>query len=149
MSHGFPTAEVTLAVKRNRLNSLRVGTVSVLQTKVRVLFTTAELTMCVSQGHVFLFDIILSVQGFPNGSNGKKKNLPAMWEIQVQSLGGEDLTPVFLPGEFHGQRNLVGYSPWGHKESDITEGLTLSHLCSRGSAGTSQVGLRLERPGLA
>ena len=30
-------------------------------------------------------------------------------------------TPVFLPGEFHGQRNLVGYSPWGHKESDSTE----------------------------
>ena len=30
-------------------------------------------------------------------------------------------TPVFLPGEFHGQRNLVGYSPWGHKESDTTE----------------------------
>ena len=32
-------------------------------------------------------------------------------------------TPVFLPGEFHGQRNLVGYSPWGHKESDTTERL--------------------------
>ena len=30
-------------------------------------------------------------------------------------------TPVFLPGEFHGQRNLVAYSPWGCKESDITE----------------------------
>ena len=27
-------------------------------------------------------------------------------------------TPVFLPGEFHGQRSLVGYSPWGHKELD-------------------------------
>ena len=35
MSHGLPTAEVTLAVKRNRLNSLRVGTVSVLRAKVR------------------------------------------------------------------------------------------------------------------
>ena len=33
-------------------------------------------------------------------------------------------TPVFLPGVFHGQRNLVGYSPWGHKESDKTEWLT-------------------------
>ena len=33
-------------------------------------------------------------------------------------------TPVFLPGEFHGQRNLVGYSPWGHKELDTTEQLT-------------------------
>ena len=30
-------------------------------------------------------------------------------------------TPVFLPGEFHGQRNLAGYSPRGHKESDMTE----------------------------
>ena len=30
-------------------------------------------------------------------------------------------TPVFLPGEFHGQRSLVGYSPWGCKESDTTE----------------------------
>ena len=30
-------------------------------------------------------------------------------------------TPVFLPGEFHGQRSLVGYSPWGCKESDLTK----------------------------
>ena len=30
-------------------------------------------------------------------------------------------TPVFLPGEFHGQRKLVGYSPWGCKESYMTE----------------------------
>ena len=30
-------------------------------------------------------------------------------------------TPVFLPGKSHGQRNLVGYSPWSHKELDITE----------------------------
>ena len=32
--------------------------------------------------------------------------------------------PVFLPGEFLGQRTLVGYSPWGHQESDMTEQLT-------------------------
>ena len=39
--------------------------------------------------------------------------------------GGNSLpTPVFLPGESHGQRSLVGYSPWGHKESDTTEGLS-------------------------
>ena len=30
-------------------------------------------------------------------------------------------TPVFLPGEFHEQRSLTGYSPWGHKETDTTE----------------------------
>ena len=33
-------------------------------------------------------------------------------------------TPVFLPGESHGQRSLVGYSPWGHRESDMTEQLS-------------------------
>ena len=36
-------------------------------------------------------------------------------------------TPVFLPGEFHGQRSLVGYSPWCFKESDKTERLTHTH----------------------
>ena len=35
-------------------------------------------------------------------------------------------TPVFLPGEFHRQRSLAGYSPWGRKELDRTEYLTLS-----------------------
>ena len=34
-------------------------------------------------------------------------------------------TPVFLPRKFHGQRSLSGYSPWHHKESDMTEQLTL------------------------
>ena len=37
-------------------------------------------------------------------------------------------TPVFLPGEPQGQKRLAGYSPWGHKESDTTEQLTLSYL---------------------
>ena len=32
--------------------------------------------------------------------------------------------PVLLPGEFHGGRSLASYSPWGHKESDMTERLT-------------------------
>ena len=55
-----------------------------------------------------------------------------MW---VRSLGWEDpleeemaihsskwqSTPVFLPGESHGQRNLAGYNPWGHKELGMTE----------------------------
>jgi len=61
------------------------------------------------------------------------KNLPAMKETQVRSLGWEDgngrrewrkewlPTPVFSPEEFYGQRSLAGYSPWGHKESDVTE----------------------------
>ena len=48
--------------------------------------------------------------------------------MRVQSLGQEDPLeegmqpiPVFLPGEFHGQRGLAGYSPQGDKELDLTE----------------------------
>ena len=56
------------------------------------------------------------------------KHLSTMWETQVWSLGREvpwrrkwQSTPVLLPGKSHGQRSLVGYSPWGRKESDTTE----------------------------
>ena len=38
--------------------------------------------------------------------------------------------PVFLPGKPHGQRNLVGYSPWGHKELDMTELLSRTQYTS-------------------
>ena len=61
-------------------------------------------------------------------------NLPAMQEIQVQSLGCEDPleeewqpTPVFLHGEFHEQRSLAGYRPWGCKELDTSGRLTCTH----------------------
>ena len=37
-------------------------------------------------------------------------------------------TPVLLPGESHGGRSMVGYSPWGHKESDTTEWLHFTSL---------------------
>ena len=36
-------------------------------------------------------------------------------------------TPVFLPGKSHGQRSLVGYSPWDHEELDVTENKCASH----------------------
>ena len=63
------------------------------------------------------------------------KNLPAMQETWVQSLGGKNLleqgianTPVPLPGEFHGQRCLAGYSPWDCKELDSSEQLSVHHI---------------------
>ena len=56
------------------------------------------------------------------------RNLPAMWETWVQSLGWEDTLEKgkathssILTGKSHGQRSLAGYSAWGHKESDTTE----------------------------
>ena len=62
------------------------------------------------------------------------KNLLAMQGTWVQSLGREDalerkwqLIPVFLPGESHGQRSLVGYSPWACKELDIAELISTQH----------------------
>ena len=55
------------------------------------------------------------------------KNLPAMQETRVRFLGWEDPlekkwlpTPVFLPGEFHRQRSLEGYSPWGSKSRTLS-----------------------------
>ena len=66
--------------------------------------------------------------GFPCGQ--RVKRLPTMLETWVQSLGREDLlekematTPVLLPGKSYGWRSLVGYSPWGRKEWDMTERL--------------------------
>ena len=66
------------------------------------------------------------------------KNLPAMRETSVRSLGPEDPlekgmvipTPVLLPGEFHEQRSLAGYSPWGctESESHMTEQLRTQDL---------------------
>ena len=57
------------------------------------------------------------------------KNLPAMQETRVPSLGREEDSlvkgmathSVFLPEAFQGQRSLAGYSPWGHNEADTTE----------------------------
>ena len=62
------------------------------------------------------------------------KKLPAVQETWVQSLVRKIShwvkisltqwlpTSVFLSGEFHGQRGMVGYHLWDHKESDVTEG---------------------------
>ena len=67
------------------------------------------------------------------------------------SLGGGNGNPLhFLPGEDHGQRSLVGYSPWGHKESDMTERLTLSLSCppAKASSGQGSVDALLRPVGL-
>ena len=68
----------------------------------------------------------------------KKKSMPAMWKTRFNPWIGripwrreQQPTPLFLPGEFHAQSSLVGYSPWGRKESDTTEADTLVLGCSR------------------
>ena len=83
---------------------------------------------------------LVALGGFPGGTSGKE---PAC-QCRRHKRGGFDPcvgkipwrrarqpTPVFLPGESHGQRSLVGYSPWVCKESDTTEA-TL-HACTCGT----------------
>ena len=72
------------------------------------------------------------ITGLPGGSDSKE--LPAIQELWVRFLVWGDPwrrewlpTPLFLPGESHGQRSLAGYSPWGCKESDVTNQLTHTH----------------------
>ena len=64
------------------------------------------------------------------GSSDGKKNPPACCEGDLGLMPGLgkitwrrewQLTPVFVSGEFHGQRSLAGYSPWDYKELDTTE----------------------------
>ena len=65
----------------------------------------------------------------PGGSDGKSIYLQCRrprfdpWVGKIPWRRKWQPTPVLLPGKFHGRRNLIGYSPWGRKESDRTERL--------------------------
>ena len=50
------------------------------------------------------------------------------WIGKIPQSKKRQPTPVFLPGKFHEQRSLVGYSLWGPKESDLTAGLSTQHM---------------------
>ena len=67
---------------------------------------------------------------FPGGSDGKESACTAGDRGSTpgsgRSPGGRNGNPLQLPRECHGQRSLAGYSPWGHKEMDMTEQLILS-----------------------
>ena len=72
------------------------------------------------------------MKGFPGGSDGKESAYNARdpwfdpWVGKIPWRRAYIPTLVFLPGEFHRQRSLAGYNPWGHKESDTTKQLTLT-----------------------
>ena len=72
-------------------------------------------------------DAVFDLPVFPGGSDGKVSAYNVGDPGLIPGLGrspGEgngNPTPVFLPGKSHGQRSMVGYSPWGCKESDTTE----------------------------
>ena len=72
-------------------------------------------------------------KGLPKWLSGKESTCQCRrcgfnpWVGKIPSKRGWLPTPVFLSGKSHGQRSLVGYSPWGHKESDTTEHYIHTH----------------------
>ena len=79
-----------------------------------------------------IYSFLFCKGGFPGGSVVRNPPVNAEDTEEVGSIpgserspGGGNGTPIFLPGEFHGQRILVGYSLWGLKELDMTE-----HSCT-------------------
>ena len=64
----------------------------------------------------------------PGGSKSKVSTCNAgfdPWFGKIPWIKEWQPTPAFLPGESHGQRKLAGYTPWGDKESDTTEQLSM------------------------
>ena len=72
--------------------------------------------------------LYLNIWGFPGGSDSKEPACnvgdPGSVLGSERSLKKGIITPLFLPGESHGQRILADYCPWVHRESDMIERLT-------------------------
>ena len=81
---------------------------------------------------IALYETVGSALGFLGGACGKacqcrrhKRQKFNPWVRKIPWSRKWEPTPVSLPGESHGQRSLVGYSPWGHKELDMTDQLSM------------------------
>ena len=75
-------------------------------------------------------DLYTLYKGLPGGASGKepapqckeqKRHTSDPWVGKIRWRRKWQPTPVFLPGEAHGQRSQVDYSVYGHKESDMSE----------------------------
>ena len=78
--------------------------------------------------------------GFPKWHGGKESACQFRrcgfnpWVGEIPWSRKWQPTPVFLPGKFHGQRSLVGYSSWGRKDLDATEQHFIEGACSNQKA---------------
>ena len=81
--------------------------------------------------------IYVSKEGFPGGTvscqcRRCKRRRFNPWVRRIPWMRKWQLPPVLLPGKFHGQRSLAGYSPWGCKQLDMTEWLCKHTHISKG-----------------
>ena len=72
--------------------------------------------------------VMLVVKNLPASARDKRRGFNP-WVRKMPWRRAQQPPPVFLPGESHGQRNLVGYSLLGDKESDITEVTYQAYIC--------------------
>ena len=73
----------------------------------------------------------LLVKNMPANAGDIRRHGFDAWVEKIPWKRAQQPTPVFLPGESHEQRNLVGYSPWGCKKSDKTEQLSIQYCKKR------------------
>ena len=117
------TSRIPFLYQVNSYLFLKLNLISVASTKFvahLILWTDGSLYLIQSGGIIHYLQALLGASLVAQ----RLKHLPAVRETRVPSLGGKipwrrkwQPTPVFLPGESHGRRSLVGYSPRGRKET--------------------------------
>ena len=71
---------------------------------------------------LWAFQVVLMVKNLlANAGDIRDMGSIPSWVSKIPWRREWQPTPTFLPGELHGQKSLVGYSPWSHKQSDMTE----------------------------
>ena len=73
--------------------------------------------------------VALVVKNPPDNAGSIKRHGFNLWVRKIPRRRAWQPTPVFLPGESHGQKSLAGYGPWDHKELDTTEHIS-THIHS-------------------
>ena len=76
--------------------------------------------------------VALVVKNLPASAGDVRDTSANPWVRKMPWRRAGQPAPLFLPGEFHGQRSLASYSPWGRKELAMTERITLSVLSDEG-----------------
>ena len=97
-------------------------------THTAVVMVNSRNNTCFNYRHINI-DMHIHIYSLPGGSDGEESTGNVgpefnPWVGETPWRKAWQPTPVFWPGESHGQMSLASYSPWGHKESDTTEQLT-------------------------